>query len=92
MRYDAFIEEILMPALQIRDLPTDVYEALSTRAEQGGRSLTQQALHELRRLPEIEAMDRSRATLRRIMARMKEKGSRRLDPAPEDLIREDRDR
>jgi len=47
-----------MPSLQIRDLPEDVYEALSFRAESEHRSLAQQAIVELRRIPELTARER----------------------------------
>jgi plasmid stability protein len=40
-----------MPSLQIRDLPDDLYQALSFRARQQHRSLAQQAVVELRRIP-----------------------------------------
>ena len=56
MRYDE-----AMPSLQIRDLPEDVYRALAERAEREGRSLAQQALHELRKMPELELERASRA-------------------------------
>ena len=42
-----------MPSLQIRDLPDDVYQALALRAEREHRSLAQQAIVELRRIPEL---------------------------------------
>ncbi|HEX4955306.1 MAG TPA: hypothetical protein VF017_18100 [Thermoanaerobaculia bacterium] len=81
-----------MASLQIRDLPQDLYEALSLRAEQEGRSLSQQALHELRRLPELTAAERRREVLRRVGERARSSGLRDLSPAPEELIREDRER
>ena len=42
-----------MPSLQIRDLPDDVYQSLAFRAEREHRSLAQQAVVELRRIPEL---------------------------------------
>ncbi len=81
-----------MASLQIRDLPQDLYEALSLRAEQEGRSLSQQALYELRRLPELTAAERRREMLRRIGERAHSSDLRDLSPAPEELIREDRER
>ena len=79
-----------MPSLQIRDLPEDVYRALATRAEREGRSLAQQALHELRRMPELEARDRRRGLIGTLRHR---KPDPRLARAPDAvaLIREDRD-
>jgi hypothetical protein len=55
MHYD---EEVR--TLQIRNLPDHLYEALALRAEREGRSLAQQAVHELGKLPEVEARARRR--------------------------------
>ena len=79
-----------MPALQIRNLPDDVYHALQERAQREGRSLSQQALMELRRLPELEARERRRAVLGRLRERSTPESFANL-PDPVDLIREDRD-
>jgi plasmid stability protein len=81
-----------MPSLQIRDLPRDVYEALALRARTENRSLAQQAVAELRRMPEIEAGERRRSLAASLRERLEREGSRTLSAAPEDLIREDRDR
>ena len=85
MRYDA-----AMPALQIRNLPDDIYNALRVRAQREGRSLSQQALMELRRLPELEAREQRLALLARLRERPAAEGLANL-PDPVDLIREDRD-
>jgi plasmid stability protein len=79
-----------MPTLQIRELPSDVYEALAARARREGRSLAQQAIAELRRLPELEAREQRLAHL----ARLRGRAPVLQQPAvsPEVLIREDRDR
>jgi plasmid stability protein len=81
-----------MPSLQIRDLPDDVYEALAFRAEAEHRSLAQQAIVELRRIPELTAKERRRQILKDLQKRIELEPPSRLSPAPEDLIREDRDR
>lgn len=80
-----------MPSLQIRDLPDDVYQALAFRAEREHRSLAQQAIVDLRRIDEVVARDRRRRIIGQIRERLPE-SARRLEPAPEVLIREDRDR
>ena len=81
-----------MPSLQIRELPPDVYEALAYRAERNGRSLAQQAIVELRRAQEVDRSDRRREILGQAQARIERDGERDLDPVPEDIIREDRQR
>ncbi len=81
-----------MPSLQIRDLPDDVYQALALRAEREHRSLAQQAIIvELRRIPELMAQDRRRRVIARIAESLPTSGQA-LDPSPETLVREDRDR
>lgn len=47
-----------MSTLQIRHLPEDVFQALAFRADKEHRSLAQQAIVELRKLPEVEARGR----------------------------------
>jgi len=84
MHYD----EDIMASLQIRELPDDLYRALSNRAKRDGRSLAQQAVIELRRLPEMEANERRKAVLAEIRGRTFTKEGL---PDPVDLIREDRD-
>jgi antitoxin FitA len=81
-----------MRSLQIRDLPDDVYEALAYRAQAEHRSLAQQAIVELRRIPELTARERRLRVLKEIKQEIAIEGTRHLDPAPEDLIREDRER
>jgi ferredoxin-fold anticodon binding domain-containing protein len=79
-----------MPTLQIRELPSDGYDALAARARREGRSLAQQAIAELRRLPELEAREQRRTHL----AHLRERAPVLHEPSvdPEVLIREDRDR
>ncbi len=81
-----------MPSLQIRDLPEDVYQALVHRAEAEHRSLAQQAVVELRRIPELMARESRQAVLREIRRRMATEPAGRYSPAPEAVIREDRER
>lgn len=80
-----------MPSLQIRDLPDDLYQALAYRARQEHRSLEQQAVVELRRIPALTVGERRRAVIARIRASLQEPAVP-LEPAPEELVREDRER
>ncbi len=80
-----------MPSLQIRDLPEDVYQSLAFRAEREHRSLAQQAVVELRRIPELTARERRLRVVENIRKSLQET-EQPLTPAPEDLVREDRER
>lgn len=82
----------LMASLQIRDLPSDIYETLSHRAEREGRSLAQQAIVELRKVPELEARQRRMETIEDLRNRLAVSQSGSTFRPPEALIREDRDR
>jgi len=86
------MEDPSMRSLQIRDLPEDVYEALAYRAQAEHRSLAQQAIVELRRIPELTARERRLQVLQEIKKGIAMEAPQRLSPAPEDLIREDRER
>lgn len=81
-----------MPSLQIRDLPEDVYEALAFRAEAEHRSLAQQAIIELRRIPELRAREQRLATLKELKKRIEAEPPVPLFRPAEDLVREDRER
>jgi plasmid stability protein len=81
-----------LASLQIRDMPEDVYEALALRARVEHRSLAQQAIVELRRIPELTARERRLEVLKRLKKRLESEPAKRLPIAPEDLIREDRNR
>jgi antitoxin FitA len=81
-----------MPSLQIRDVPEDVYEALAFRAQTEHRSLAQQAIVELRRIPELTAREQRLGLLNELRKRMGTEPGSRLSRPPEDLIREDRER
>lgn len=76
-----------MPSLQIREMPDELYEALSRRAQQERRSLAQQAVADLLRLAELEARDRRIETVERLRNRRSTGVS---DPVR--LVREDRER
>lgn len=81
-----------MPSLQIRNLPDDVYQALLLRARRENRSLAQQAVVELRRVPELARRETRRQVVEELREELRERGVRTLSRPPEDLIREDRDR
>ncbi len=82
-----------MSTLQIRQMPDDVYQALAFRADKAHRSLAQQAVIELRKLPELETSQRRFQLLASIEAELNEsRSSSVLSRAPEALQREDRDR
>ncbi len=79
-----------MPTLQIRDLPEDVYQGVAAAARAEQRSLSQQAVVELRRALNLGNHDRRAATVQQLRA-----SNRRLPaaaPSPEALQREERDR
>lgn len=78
-----------MATLQIRDIPDDVYDSVAAAARAEQRSLSQQAVVELRRALNLDSSDERRRAVLDYLAR----SGRRLPedaPAPEALIREDR--
>jgi plasmid stability protein len=78
-----------VPALHIRDVPTDVVEALRERARSSGRSLNAELVM---LLTDGARRHRERGTLTRRLAEIAERVNLPPDaPRPEDLIREDRD-
>jgi len=79
-----------MPSLQIRDMPDDVYEALAERAQRQRRSLAQQAVADLARIPELEARRTRQAAIERLRAAEPLLSATALDPV--EVIRKDRDR
>jgi len=81
-----------MASLQIRDMPSDVYEALAARAKAENRSMAQQAIVELRRMPELEARKTRKQVLAKLRERWLKDGKRELSIPAAELIREDRDR
>ncbi|MDQ3659483.1 MAG: hypothetical protein M3454_00175 [Actinomycetota bacterium] len=78
-----------MPALQVRNIPDDLYEALRTTAEAEGRSLSSQTVALLKRALADQLVDRA-GVARRIAARRKAAGV--MTRSARDLVREDRDR
>ena len=81
-----------MSSLQIRDVPPEIYEALAVRARKEHRSLAQQALFELGKLPELQAREQRLRTLQRVRADLEGGECRRPRVPPEVLVRQDRDR
>lgn len=81
-----------MSSLQIRNLPDDLYQTLSFRAEQAHRSLAQQALIELRRATGSANAGQRERILETISQDIAGMGTRTLHAPPEALLREDRDR
>jgi antitoxin FitA len=81
-----------MATLQIRDLPEEVYTALSRRAARERRSLAQQAVVELARMSDVQVRERRLRVLDEVRAVLARSGPRTLPTAPEALVREDRDR
>lgn len=78
-----------MPALHIRDVPTDVVEAIRERARSSGRSLNAELVT---LLAEGARRHRERGMLTRRLAEIAARVNLAPDaPRPEDLIREDRD-
>lgn len=78
-----------MPTLQIRDLPEDVYQGVSIAARLEQRSLSQQAVVELRRALNLGGDPHRAGILQMLMA-----SDRRLPASaesPEALLREDRE-
>ena len=78
-----------MRALQVRNIPDDLYEALKARAEAEGRSLSAQTVAILKRALADQLVDRA-GVARRIAARRKSAGV--MTRSAKDLVREDRDR
>ena len=80
-----------MPTFQIRDLPDDVYQGVAAAARAEHRSLSQQAVVELRRaLGLVDTAQRRQRVVAMLAA-----SNRRLPanaPTPEVLLREDRER
>jgi antitoxin FitA len=84
-----FMQIAPMPSLQIRDLPEDVYQGVIAAARAEQRSLSQQAVVELRRALGLGTEDCRAAVVQRLRA-----SGRRLPAAvisPEALQREERD-
>ena len=89
MQYAA---SLMSKIVQIRNLPDSVYERLVLRAEREGRSLNQQAIVELQRRFSEDGGERRQSLLDRIRRDLRAGRACTLTPAPEDLVREDRER
>jgi antitoxin FitA len=79
-----------MPSLQIRDIPEDVYDALAERASRERRSLAQQAVADLARIPELESRRTRQAAIERLRASAAPLPKKALDPVK--IVRDDRSR
>jgi Fe-S cluster biosynthesis and repair protein YggX len=84
--------EVVMPLLQIRDVPTELYEKISKVAYMENRSIAQQTIVLLNNALNItdERIIRRKAVLQEIDT-LNIKNANKF-PNPEKLIREDRDR
>lgn len=94
MHYDEIYltGNFIMPSLQIRNLPDDIYQAIAFRAERAHRSLAQQAVIELRSVIGENRPTRRAQILARIRQTLAQEGVARPLPAPEAMIRDDRER
>lgn len=81
-----------MPSLQIRNLPDELYQTLSFRAEQAHRSLAQQALIELLKATGGANAGQRERILEAISREIAGRGTRTPLAPPEELLREDRER
>lgn len=78
-----------MPAVHIRDVPSDVLDSLRERARSSGRSLNAELVA---LLADGARRHRERGMLTRRLAEIADRVNLPPDaPRPEDLIREDRD-
>ena len=79
-----------MPTLHVRNVPEEIYEGLRTRAHERGNSMNAETIEILR-----DALRRRRRTWDELMADLDDL-AKEIDfgpdwPAPEDVIRADRD-
>ena len=81
-----------MATLQMRDLPDPLHQMLQLRARQHHRSLSQQALSDLKQACGGDGRERRRQALADLQALALAAGTPVFDPSPEELIREDRAR
>jgi antitoxin FitA len=84
-----FMQNASMPTLQIRDLPDEIYQRVTAVAKAEHRSLSQQAVVELKRALDKFHPDRRAAVLERLGASERRLPTRAIPP--ESLIREDRE-
>jgi antitoxin FitA len=83
------VQNALMPTMQIRDVPDDVYQGIVAAARAEQRSLSQQAIVELRRALGLGSDDRRAMVIEHL--RSVPRRLPRSAPTPEALLREDRD-
>jgi len=83
---------LVVATLQVRDLPDPLHQQLQLRARRHHRSLSQQALSDLQNACGGDARERRRQALVELRALAEQQGRRPFDPAPEQLIRQDRSR
>jgi hypothetical protein len=82
--------EVNMPTLQVRDLPTEVYNQLSFLAEKEHRSLAQQTIVLLKEGIERRLENKNRR--KHLISTFEGIGvEAQILPTPEFLVREDRD-
>lgn len=87
----------IMPTLQIRDLPQEIYDSLKIVAEESRRSMTQEVIHILDKyLTENQEINEYRKNKKEAIERLKElRKEIKVKLTKEeivDMIREDRDR
>jgi hypothetical protein len=84
--------EAVMPLLQLRDIPDDLYEALSKVAAAENRSIAQETIVLLKKA--LNFQQERQARRKRVLEEIKALNYSGTDtfPNPVDLIREDRDR
>jgi hypothetical protein len=84
--------EVVVPSLQIRELPEALYRMLSLKARRERRSLAQQAVIELERLSEMETGARRQQILQTLREQIEAGGEVPVSRPPADVVREDRER
>jgi hypothetical protein len=85
-------KESACPLSRFETFPEEIYLALAARAQAAHRSLAQQAIVELRSIPELAARDSRLAVLREVRRRIATCPPRECSRPPAAVIREDRDR
>lgn len=83
------MQNVVMPSLQIRDLPEELYQRVVAAANAEHRSLAQQAVVELQRALGASHPERRAAVIARL--RSSERRLATTAGTPEELVREDRD-
>ena len=81
-----------MATLQIRDIPDPLHQLLQLRARRHHRSLSQQALNDLQQACGGDPRERRRQAVAGLQALARQENLAPFDPAPEELIRQDRSR